>query len=145
MKKGLITFFIVFYLTVMGTVMADDKVVVIVNEANSQMLSTTDLKNMYNDIVIHWTNNQPIDLYDIPVAAQARKIFSEKVLGVSPSEAARDWANRKITNTAKNPPKTTKEALVPKFVANDPNAIGYVSASEAEGKKGIKVIMTLEE
>ena len=90
MKKGLITFFTVFYLTMMGTAMADDKVVVIVNEANSQMLSTTDLKNMYNDIVIHWTNNQPIDLYDIPVAAQARKIFSEKVLGVSPSEAARD-------------------------------------------------------
>ena len=145
MKKGLITFFSVFYLTMMGTAMADDKVVVIVNEANSQMLSTTDLKNMYNDIVIHWTNNQPIDLYDIPVAAQARKIFSEKVLGVSPSEDARDWANRKITNTAKNPPKTTKEALVPKFVANDPNAIGYVSASEAEGKKGIKVIMTLKE
>ena len=137
MKKGLITFCTVLYMIMMGTAMADDKVVVIVNEANSQMLSTTDLKNMYNDIVIHWTNNQPIDLYDIPVAAQARKIFSEKVLGVSPSEAARDWANRKITNTAKNPPKTTKEALVPKFVANDPNAIGYVNASEAEGKKGI--------
>ena len=50
----------------------------------------------------------------------------------------------KITNTAKNPPKTTKEALVPKLVARDPNAIGYVSASVAEGKQGIKVIMTLE-
>jgi ABC-type phosphate transport system substrate-binding protein len=62
---------------------------------------------------------------------------------VTPDEAAREWANRKITNTAKNPPKTTKEELVPKLVAKDPNAIGYVSASVAEGKEGIKVIMTL--
>ena len=127
-----------------GTASAGEKVVVIVNEANAQGVTAADLKNMYNDIVIHWNNNEPIDLYDTPVSAEARKIFSEKVLGMSPNEAAREWANRKITNTAKNPPKTTKEELVPKLVARDPNAIGYVSASVAEGKKGIKVIMTLE-
>ena len=129
-----------------GTASAGEKVVVIVNEANAnaQGVTAADLKNMYNDIVIHWSNDQPIDLYDTPVSAEARKIFSEKVLGVSPNEAAREWANRKITNTAKNPPKTTKEELVPKLVARDPNAIGYVSASVAEGKQGIKVIMTLE-
>ena len=127
-----------------GTASAGEKVVVIVNEANAQGVTAADLKNMYNDIVIHWNNNEPIDLYDTPVSAEARKIFSEKVLGMSPNEAAREWANRKITNTAKNPPKTTKEELVPKRVARDPNAIGYVSASVAEGKKGIKVIMTLE-
>lgn len=131
-------------MTALGTAAAGDKVVVIVNEANSQAVTAADLKNMYNDIVIHWSNNQPIDLFDTPVSAEARKVFSEKVLGVSPDEAAREWANRKITNTAKNPPKTTKEELVPKSVANDPNAIGYVSKSVAEGRAGIKIIMTLE-
>ena len=49
-----------------------EKVVVIVNAANSQEVTATDLKNMYNDIVIHWGNNQPIDMYDTPVAAEAR-------------------------------------------------------------------------
>jgi len=142
MKKGIIA--IVMYAALVGAAAAGDKVVVIVNKANSQGVTATDLKNMYNDIVIHWGNNEPIDLYDTPVSAEARKIFSEKVLGMTPSEAAREWANRKITNTAKNPPKTTKEELVPKLVAKDPNAIGYVSASVAEGKEGIKVIMTLE-
>lgn len=130
--------------TAVTTAAAREKVVVIVNAANSQAVTATDLKNMYNDIVIHWANHQPIDLYDIPAAAGARKVFSEKILGMSPDEAAREWANRKITNTAKNPPKTSKEESIPKLVATDPNAIGYVSASVAEGKEGIKVIMTLE-
>ncbi len=142
MKKGIIG--LIVFAALIGTASAGEKVVVIVNEANAQNVTAADLKNMYNDIVIHWANDKPIDLYDTPVSAEARKIFSEKVLGVSPNEAAREWANRKITNTAKNPPKTTKEALVPKLVARDPNAIGYVSASVAEGKQGIKVIMTLE-
>jgi len=142
MKKGIIA--LVIYVALIGTAAAGDKVVVIVNKANAQGVTASDLKNMYNDIVIHWSNNEPIDMYDTPVSAEARKIFSEKILGMTPSEAAREWANRKITNTAKNPPKTTKEELVPKLVARDPNAIGYVSASVAEGKEGIKVIMTLE-
>ena len=144
MRNAIIGLSTIILVVLAGAAAAGEKVVVIVNAANSQAVTATDLKNMYNDIVIHWGNNQPIDLYDIPVAAEARKVFSEKVLGVSPDEAAREWANRKITNTAKNPPKTTKEELVPKLVAKDPNAIGYVSASVAEGKEGIKVIMTLE-
>ena len=144
MKKGLMTLLALYCMTALGVAEAGDKVVVIVNVANNQAVTAADLKNMYNDIVIHWSNNQPIDLFDTPVSADARKVFSEKILGVSPDEAAREWANRKITNTAKNPPKTSKEELVPKFVAKDPNAIGYVSASTAEGKEGIKVIMTLE-
>ena len=143
MKKGIIGLSALVLMASAGAASAE-KVVVIVNAANSQSVSAADLKNMYSDIVIHWKNDQPIDMYDTPVAAEARKVFSEKVLGMSPDEAAREWANRKITNTAKNPPKTTKEALVPKLVAKDPNAIGYVTASEAEGKEGIKVIMTLE-
>ena len=144
MKKGMMSLLGLICIAAMGAASAGDKVVVIVNEANAQKVTAADLKNMYNDIVIHWSNNQPINLYDIPVSAEAREVFSKKVLGVSPEEAAREWANRKITNTAKNPPKTAKEELVPKLVAKDPNAIGYVSASGAQGKEGIKIIMTLE-
>ena len=144
MKKLIRNLLALFCLTAMGAVWADEKVVVIVNAANDQKITSADLKNMYSDIVTHWANNQPIDLFDVPVAVEAREIFSHKILGISAGEAAAAWANRKITNTAKNPPITTKEDLIPKFVAKDPNAIGYVSKSVAEGKQGIKIIMTLE-
>jgi len=144
MRYGIKSLLALVCLTAMGTVSADEKVVVIVNAANSQKLTAADLKNMYSDIVTHWADNEPIDLFDTPVSMEAREAFSHKILGISAGEAASAWANRKITNTAKNPPITTKEDLIPKFVAKDPNAIGYVRKSVAEGKEGIKIIMTLE-
>ena len=144
MKKILLTILALFYVTAMEAASAGDKVVVIVNEANKQEITAADLKNMYSDIVIHWVNDEPITMFDTPISVEARKVFSEKILGVSAGDAAMAWANRKITNTAKNPPITTKEKLIPKFVAKDPNAIGYVSKSVAEGKPGIRIIMTLE-
>jgi ABC-type phosphate transport system substrate-binding protein len=144
MIKAIISLLALLCITAANSVAASDKIVVIVNESNTQTLTAADLKNMYSDIVIHWSNHQPIDMYDTPVSARARQVFSEKILGISANDAAMAWANRKITNTAKNPPKTTKENLVPKYVAKDPNAIGYVSSSVAEGKPGIRIIMTLE-
>ena len=144
MKKILVTILALFYVTALEAASAGDKVVVIVNEANKQEITAADLKNMYNDIVIHWDNDQPITLFDTPIKEEAREVFSERILGETAGDAAMAWANRKITNTAKNPPITTKESLIPKFVAKDPNAIGYVSKSVAEGKPGIKIILTLE-
>jgi len=144
MKKVLTYIIMLCCFTAMGTAAAGDKVVVIVNEANKQEVTAADLKNMYNDIVTHWNNDQPITLFDTPISVEARQVFSDRILGETAGDAAMAWANRKITNTAKNPPITTKESLIPKFVARDPNAIGYVSKSVADGKSGIRVIMTLE-
>ena len=75
MKKGILTLSALLLVAAAGVASAE-KVVVIVNAANTQGVTATDLKNMYNDIVIHWSNDQPIDMYDTPVAAEARKIFS---------------------------------------------------------------------
>ena len=145
MRNGIAGLMAMLCLAAIGTASAADKVVVIVNAANTQSTTLADLRNIYNDIVINWDNGQHIALYDIPAGAAARKVFSESVLGVSPEQAVREWANRIITNTAKNnPPKTVKEELVPRYVASDPYAIGYVSKSVAEGQAGIKIIMTLE-
>ena len=127
-----------------GGAVAGEKVAVIVNAANKQALDVNDVKNMYSDIVIHWANGQSVDMYDLPIKEEARAVFSQKVLGMSAAAAAREWANRKITNTAKNPPKTSKEELVVKRVAKNADAIGYVSAAAAEGKDGIKVLFVLE-
>ena len=123
-------------------VLAED-VVVIVNAANAQSLSKADIKAIYSDNIIAWSNGQAIVSFDLPVKNEAREGFSRAVLGLSASDAAREWANRKITNTAKNPPRTKPENLVVLSVSKDPNAIGYVPASAAQGKSGIKVLMTL--
>jgi len=121
-----------------------EKVVVIVNASNPQALTSNDIKGIYSDNVIQWENGDAIKVYDLPVKMKARETFSQSILGSSARSVAKDWANRKITNTAKNPPKTKKERLVVASVKKKANAIGYVSESAIVGKTGVKVIMTLK-
>jgi len=120
------------------------KVVVIVNEANNQVISTNDIKGIYSDNIIQWADGTDIKSYDLPVKDGSRESFSKKVLGTSARDAAKTWANRKITNTAKNPPKTKKEKLVVLSVKKKKNAIGYVSEEAIAGKTGIKVVLTID-
>ena len=126
------------------TVAFAENVVIIVNESNAQTLSADDVKAIYSDNVIQWNNGTAIKVYDLPVKKETREKFSQRIMGTSARAVAKEWANRKITNTAKNPPKTKKERLVVASVKKKENAIGYVSESAIKGKSGIKVIMTLK-
>lgn len=129
---------------VLASAASAESVVVIVNEANAQSISENDIKGIYTDNIIQWSDGSSIKSYDLPTANDAREAFSQKVLGVSAKDAAREWANRKITNTAKNPPKTKKENLVVLSVSKDTTGIGYVNKSAIEGKSGVKVVMTID-
>jgi hypothetical protein len=120
------------------------KVVVIVNENNAQTISPGDIKAIYSDHIIQWADGSEIKSYDLPVKDASREVFSQNVLGTSARDVAKTWANRKITNTAKNPPKTKKEKLVVLLVKKKMNAIGYVSEKAIAGKSGIKVVMEID-
>lgn len=134
-----------FALTLLGgSAIAADKVVVIVNAKNSQTLTITDVKNIYNDNVVTWSNGASISAFDLPIKSESREVFSQRVLGTSARDAATEWANKKITNSAKNPPVTKPDSVVLSNVAKDPDAIGYVPASAAAGKYGVRVILTIE-
>ena len=126
------------------SVASAEEVVVIVNANNSQSLTQSDVKAIYSDNIIAWNSGGDIKSFDLPLKNAARSTFSNNLLGVSPKEAAMQWANRKITNTAKNPPESRKETLVVLSVAKYENAIGYVSKSAIAGKDGVRVVMTLK-
>lgn len=127
-----------------GPAIAAEKVAIIVNAKNTQTLVATDVKNIYNDNVVTWSSGAPISVYDLPVKSEFRETFSQKILGTSARDAATEWANKKITNTAKNPPTTKPDAVVISNVASDPGAIGYVSAGAVAGKSGIRVVLMIE-
>ncbi len=124
---------------------AGEKVVVIVNEANQQSISQTDVKNIYSDQIITWGNGNQIKTYDLPTRATARETFASQILGMSAKQSASFWANKKVTNTGKNFPKTKRESSILLAVKKNPDAIGYVSEKAASGKGGIKVLFTLGE
>ena len=127
-----------------GSAIAAEKIAVIVNAKNTQTLLAADVKNIYKDNVITWSSGAPISVYDLPVKSEFRETFSQRVLGTSARDAATEWANKKITNSAKNPPTTKPDAVVISNVASEPGAIGYVSADAVAGKEGIRVVLTIE-
>lgn len=144
MKSKLIASLTVALTLLSGSAFAAEKVVVIVNAKNTQTLSADDVKNIYNDNVVTWSNGARISAYDLPMKSDARETFSRKVLGASARDVATEWANKKITNTAKNPPATKPDSVVLSNVGKDADAIGYVPARSVEGKEGIRVILTIE-
>ena len=121
-----------------------DPVVVIVNSANTQNISSEDIKNIYMDKTITWENGGKIAAYNLPAEEAAAEIFARKVLGMSASNAAAAESNRVVSNVARNPQQTKRDALVSSIVAKTPHAIGYVPKARAEGKSGIRVLFTLE-
>lgn len=126
-----------------GTAMAEP-VAVIVNSANTQVVSQSDVKSIYSDKTIAWANGATISVHILPSSEPAAEVFAKKVLGMSAQDAASAEANRGVTNTSRNPQKSKRAALVSSIVAKSPEAIGYVPASEVEGKTGLRVLFTVE-
>jgi len=130
---------------IVTSAVAGESVVVIVNEANQQSLNQSEIKNIYSDQIITWENGNKIAAYELPTRSTARETFSNQVLGKSAKQAASFWANKKVTNTGKNFPKTKRESSVISAVKRNPDAIGYVSEKAATSKGGVKVLFTLSD
>ena len=126
-------------------VTATDPVVVIVNTANpATSLDVATIRKYYENDLLRWEDGREITLYDLRVKDAARQTFSREVLQKAPDTVAMEWANRKITNTAKNPPRTvSSEVLMQARVGKDPGAIGYLRRSTLSSGD-VKVVATLE-
>jgi len=124
---------------------AGEAVVVIVSADNPmKALSVEEVHKYYENDILNWPNGKKIVLYDLRTKDEARQRFSEAVLGKDPQKVAMEWANKKITNTAKNPPRTVRSAiLMQERVAKDPNAIGYMLKSDVTSNK-VKIVTTIE-
>lgn len=146
MKYYLTTFLLLLSLGLfsMQNTVAGEPVVVIVNKANQQSLTQQDIKNIYSDIVFQWQNGERITVYNLPVDAEEREIFSRKLFGESAQRMAAEESNRKITNTIKNPSKTKRARLVAQLVAKHPQAIGYIPLSMLDKSADVRVVLQLD-
>jgi ABC-type phosphate transport system substrate-binding protein len=125
--------------------LAQGPVVVIVNINNPvDSLTVQELGKYYNNDALNWPNGKKAVLYDLKVKDEARKKFSRSVLQKEPEAVAMEWANKKITNTAKNPPRTVSSAvLMQNRVAKDPAAVGYLLKSQVTSGQ-VKIVATVE-
>ena len=115
-------------LSLSQAVYAGDKLVIIANKANQvSKLTMREIKRLYENDELTWSNGDPVNLYDLPITDPARQKFSQMVLGKDAEKVVAEWASKKITNTAQNPPVVVKSVvLIQERVSKEPNAIGYL-------------------
>jgi ABC-type phosphate transport system substrate-binding protein len=121
-----------------------ESIAVIVNPANPvNSLAMEDVKKYYSDIISMWPNREHISIVDLPMEDATRQIFSRRVLEKNPEDVMMEWASKRITNTANNPPMIIKSpVLVQAWVATQKWAIGYMPASMVDPTK-VKVALTI--
>ena len=122
-----------------------EEIAVIVNKANPvSKLSMEDIKKFYVNDQLTWADGKTVSLFDLPTADPSRQKFSSVVIGKDAEKVAEEWASKKITNTAKNPPITVKsEILVQERVAKDAGGIGYIPKSKVTSA-AVKIVPTFE-
>jgi ABC-type phosphate transport system substrate-binding protein len=123
----------------------DTAVAVIVNRANPvSSMTVDDLRRYYSDALLSWPGGEKVKIFDLPMDDATRQVFSAKILGKAPQDVTMDWANKRITNTAKNPPTILKSKLLMfTKVAQDVNALGYISEDQVDEQK-VKVILKIK-
>jgi len=144
MKNSNLILCLITAISLFSSVSTADEIAIIINKENTQKLSLNEVKHIYSDNINFWKNGSRIQILNAPVNSSARNIFSKKVLGLSVQQAMATEANKKITNSLKNPTETKRERLIVSIISKKPNAIGYVSKAIAESKSKIKILMIIK-
>lgn len=111
-------------------------VVVVVNKARGiSALNKSQLSALYKVKTTEFPDGSAAAAVNLPVDNPIRQEFDKAVLNMSPDEAKRFWIDMKIRSGVSAPPKMASAGAVARHVAKTPNAIGYVSESDASGLK----------
>jgi ABC-type phosphate transport system substrate-binding protein len=79
---------------------------------------------------------------DLPETSAVREQFYSKVAGKSGAQVKAAWSRLVFSGKATPPKELPSSAEVKKFVAGNPDAIGYIEKSAVDGS--VKVLLTVE-
>lgn len=116
-------------------------IAVIVHPSRTTAISTDLLGQIYLRRKRFWDDGTPIVPLNLSAGAALRQAFADIVLRQSEARLADYW-NRQYFYGILPPATLASTEAVRRYVAADPNALGYVPASEVDGS--VRVILRLE-
>jgi len=119
----------------------ESRVAVIVHPERQTNLSLEDVAQIYLRRKRFWDDGAAIVPLNLPSRAPLRTHFSQRVLNQTEPRLANYW-NRLYFDGVLPPATLASTEAVRRYVASDPNAIGYVPVSEVDGS--VRVILQLE-
>jgi hypothetical protein len=124
-----------------ATAVEQERVAVIVHPARRVQLSVDDLAQIYLRRRRFWPDGTPVVPLNLPSADPLREHFSQRVLRQSDARLAEYW-NRQYFYGIFPPTTLVSTEAVRRYVASDPNAIGYLPASQAD--ESVRVLFHLD-
>ena len=118
-----------------------DRMAVIVNRERRADLSIDDVAQIYLRRKRFWEDGAPVVPLNLPSANPLRERFSQLVLRETETRLADYW-NRLYFRGILPPATLVSTESVRRYVASDPNAIGYLPDSEVDGS--VRVVLRLE-
>ena len=121
---------------------ADGLVRMIAHPTRADGMTTADARAIYLKQKLFWRDGQPIIPINLEAGSDGRERFSERVFGQSSRRLARYW-NQRYFEAGEFPPATlASEEAVLRFVSQNPNAVGYVTAASLSDS--VTVVLVLE-
>jgi ABC-type phosphate transport system substrate-binding protein len=115
---------------------------VIAHPTRAKVLTKEDARAIYLKQKMFWNDGEPIIAINQEAGSEARELFSRGVFGQGSRRLAAYWNQRYFEAGEFPPPTLASEAAVVRFVAENPNAIGYVIAPEVGDL--VAVVLVLE-
>jgi ABC-type phosphate transport system substrate-binding protein len=119
----------------------DPVLVVIVHPTRTDALTENDVASIYLERRRFWDDGAPIVALNLPASTPLRERFSRRVLHSDSTHLASYW-NEQYFRGVFPPPVVESTDAVKRYVAGDPNAIGYVDASAVDD--GVRVLLRIE-
>jgi ABC-type phosphate transport system substrate-binding protein len=114
------------------------KVVVIVNVTNTATLSDNDLSSLFLGKSKSFPNNNKAQAINLNYGNETRKAFEKSILKKTSSQVKAYWSKLLFSGKGKPLKELSSDAEVIAFVADNPNAIAYIDASNINSS--VKVV-----
>ncbi len=123
------------------TIFCESNAQVIISNTNNPIatLSKANLRNIFLGNTITWATDQFIKVADYTAESKVRKEFSNNYLDLTPQKVSMIWIKVSLSGKAVPPKIFRDEDELKQFIAENENAIGYVSSSQNLSQK-LKVI-----
>jgi len=120
---------------------ADVAIAVIVHPSRDVTLAVQDVAQIFLRKQRFWEDGSPVVPLNREAGSALREAFSRRVFGISSSALAAYWNEQYFLGTFPPPTLSSSEAMK-RYVASQPNAIGYVEAGAVD--LSVRVVLKLE-
>jgi hypothetical protein len=114
------------------TITVEAQISVVVSKSSNQSATQSELKQMFAGVRLTWSGGEKMTIAD-QSDTEVGKTFYDKFIGKSVSQVRTEWTKLVLSGQASAPKKCSNDDAVKKALADNPNAVGYISSSSLDG------------